>query len=748
MADDITVRVVGDVDTIPPFSVDGIEARLQALFRDRSVDVVLALGPVAATRVGQRTAVPKPVVAPIVLDAEFQGLPAQEGRSGLVNFNFIQTPTTLQSGLAGYARVIGLPRVLILLDPRSAAAAAPDGRGEAALRAAAEDLGLKPTIRVVAGTPEITLSEIPTGVEGVLLSALPSYADAEVEKLVSGLNDRGLPSFSPYGRSYIEAGVTAGYEQDLNPRRLARQTALHIALIAEGAQADALPISLPSRIVEPVLNMATAKKVNFRPRWELIVEAELVGVDRMRPRRTETLGSAMKRAIDSNLLLATARQAVAVGEAEVQRTASPLLPQVDVGLSGTVIDADRARVGFGANPEVAGIVSVDVRQSIYDEPLWANRSIQKRLQSGVEAARREVELDIGELAALTFLDVLRTQAELEVQRRNLGLTRSNLDLASLRNRVGVGEPAEVPRWENQLAVDQQGLVQGVAVVRQFEVALNRVLNLPLDQGVQAEEASLGDEMMSDFSRLFDLLDRPVGQEALNAFLVKEALRNAPEIDGLDAQITAQDRLLVARDRAFWLPSFGAFFNLDYRFAEAGDGVGGIDFTVLPPEFQEGLPEAPDELFFTVGAFLSYPLFAGLDRVYARNVDRAELTRLRLERAEQAQRIETRVRTELYRSGASYPSIALARKAAAAARESLRITTEAYASGTLPLVRLLDAQTASFAAEIEAARAVYVFLQDFVRVQRAAGDLDVFLDGDVRKDFLEAFESEVLDAESK
>ena len=95
--------------------------------------------------------------------------------------------------------------------------------------------------------------------------------------------------------------------------------------------------------------------------------------------------------------------------------------------------------------------TASLSQVIYADPAWANLSIQKNLQTAREQEREAVRFDITLEAAASYLNVLRAKAVERIEKENLNLTRSNLELAKVRQSVGISGPAEVYRWEAAIA---------------------------------------------------------------------------------------------------------------------------------------------------------------------------------------------------------------------------------------------------------------------------------------------------------
>ena len=109
-----------------------------------------------------------------------------------------------------------------------------------------------------------------------------------------------------------------------------------------------------------------------------------------------------------------------------------------------------------------------------------------------------------------------------------------------------------------------------------------------------------------------------------------------------------------------------------------------------------------------------------------NRSRHRLRQLELEREVVRENVEARIRSALQRIGGSYPALDLSRQAADAASRNLELVTDQYSRGAVSVTDLIDAQEAALQARLSAADARYVFLIDFVAVQRAAGDFQLLL----------------------
>ena len=86
-------------------------------------------------------------------------------------------------------------------------------------------------------------------------------------------------------------------------------------------------------------------------------------------------------------------------------------------------------------------------------------------------------------------------------------------------------------------------------------------------------------------------------------------------------------------------------------------------------------------------------------------------------------IEQNIMTSYHALNASYLNIELFEAAATAARKNLELVTDGYRQGTVNVIELLDAQTQSVRADLNANDAVNQFLLDVISLQRSTGRFD-------------------------
>ena len=553
------------------------------------------------------------------------------------------------------------------------------------------------------------------------VAPLPHMAPAEFQRLVDGLIAKRLPSFAFRGRVDVERGLLFGLARSANLSRLARRVALNMQRTLLGEDPGTFPVAF-SRGERMTLNMATARAIGLTPPWEFLTQMELLHGEPEDVSRRLSLPMVVEEAVRANLDLQAVERFVAAGKQDVREARAALWPQLTARLQGRVIDDDRANMAL---PERAGSAALELSQLIYAEPTWANLRIQQSLQVSREAEKTITLLDVILETTTSYLQVLSAKTVERIQRDNLNLTRTNLELARVRRSIGVARPNEVLRWESQMANNRRQVINAFSQRERAQIALNRVLHRPLEERFATTEPELDDpRLMTSFARILPYVDNPRYFEILRDFMVQQGLEAAPELQQAAAQIAAQERTLQSARRSFYTPQIALSGNLSR--VEAG-GVGG-----------SGAPG--DEVNWEVGVQASLPLYTGGARLARQRRAREALAQLRVQREAAAERIAANIRAALYAAGSAYANIRPAREASAASGENLELVTDAYGRGAVSILDLLDAQRDALSASLDAANTVYDYLIQLMQMQRAIGQFDFLVSEGGRQSWLERLDA--------
>ncbi len=708
-----------DVRFVPQFTetadgtIPGIRTSIDRLMVNPDVEIVLALGGVSSNEIAQRKNLSKPVIAAYVIDAELQGLPVRNGASGVKNLNYLSVSYSAKRTIKLFRDLVPFTKLAILIE-RVTLEGIPQLGPQVA--AEAKSLGVEVVWVPASSSGKDALKNIPSDANAVYVTPVGTLTEEGFSDLVGGLIERKLPSFSYLGKPEVELGILASYAPGDDATRRARRVAINMQRILNGEDAGAIPVGFSSSS-QLTINMATARAIGFFPDWNTLTEAELIKTQEKESKRTLSLVTAVKEAVQANLTLKAAQKAVESGEEEVSKAKASLLPQLMSTTTATLVRKQTAEASLGTQAERQLQGELTLRQSLYSDKNWANYSIEGYLQKGRESDLLREELDISQQAATAYLNVLRTKALAQIQRSNLKLTISNLELARQREAVGAGSKSDVYRWESEAATSRKNVIESDAQVQVALIAVNRMLNHPLEEQFGTQEIALDDpSLITGEKRLFKYFSNPNTFRVFRDFMTKEGIAASPEIKKIDAAIAAQDRAKASASRSLWLPEVGIQASLKNLFAKSGAGSQGPAFLSSLPIT---LPDAPD-LTWNVGLQVSLPIFRGGADAAALEQSTIELNKLELQKQSAQQAIEQRVRAALHIAGSSYASIQQARNASEAAHKNLELVTDAYSRGAASIITLIDAQNSSLVAGEAAENAVYNFIIDLMNVERAIG----------------------------
>ncbi|MDP6943158.1 MAG: hypothetical protein QF464_03330 [Myxococcota bacterium] len=209
----------------------GVRAALEKTLADPDVELVLALGILGSHAAGHLEDLPKPVVAPLVIDARLQQFP-EKGRKNLA---YLTGRLDFARELEVFREVVRYEH-LVCLGNRHFLEAVPQlAVGVGAVLATQKT---KVDLVTVGDDLDAALKSIPEHADAVYVAPMLHLSDADFERLVAFLRERRLPSFSVMGRSEVERGLLVGLRPADDVPRIARRVALMVQQILLGEPAD------------------------------------------------------------------------------------------------------------------------------------------------------------------------------------------------------------------------------------------------------------------------------------------------------------------------------------------------------------------------------------------------------------------------------------------------------------------------------------------------------------------------------
>ena len=691
------------------WSSAGINAALDQAYADPQVTLVLVLGIAANQMLVSRPSFAKPTFLPLVFDADLLGAPASDGQgSGRRNLNYLSESLQFEEHLRALRRVYPFQRVGFVVDQIILEAVG--GMAERA-RQGAQASGVTLHFMVHGGTDSIW-SQLPDDADAILVTGLPRMPSADFDQMLARFAQMKLPSFSLVGgQSSVARGFLASDAADQDWTRLARRNALNMQAVLLGELAEDQPVQFESKR-QLTINMEVARQIGLSPRFDVLTEAVLLNEQAPAQGPLYSLSTVAQLAAQANLDVLAEGEVVGAGLSDVRDADAAWLPQLQLNASQTRRNVSPL-VQAGQVAERSSDASLSLSQVIYADRVAANRGIQRQLQRGREEFLQQTRLDVVRAATTAFLNVLRAQTQLRVRQDNLNLSRTNLDLARDRVRVGSSSPADLYRWQTRMADARSQVLSARAGLSQARNELNRYLNRPLDEAFQLTEPQVDEPFSLGEAEFNALIDNPAKFELLTAYFVDRGLERAPELQRLGALRAAKARELIAQQRSLWLPDFSLRGQYSENLGQSGIGAG-------PQEYADD---------WNLMMVASIPLYSGGQRRSAIARARRELDELDLRIGATREKVEQGIRANLHAINASYPSIALSREAAVASSKNLELVTDAYAKGVVSILDLLDAQNAALQANEAADNAVYNFLIDVMAAQRASSGFDMLLSGE-------------------
>jgi len=689
------------------WSAEHITVALKQLQADPEVDMVLALGYVSSAVAALSVPLRKPTFAPFVMDADLQGLPRKNNASGVRYLNYLSGEADFVQDLQAFKSVVDCKKVAVLVDEANYAAQPELIRRAREVTAAA---GVELIFIQQRSHDEDLAARLPADVDSVVITDLARLSPSAMERLIAALITKKLPSYSLLDARLVEQGLLMAEAPASDWQRLARRNALNMHAVIHGEAAEAQPVSFQSKR-RLTINMATARALAIFPRFDILNQALLINETAQPRGRPLSLAAVALEAVVENRDLRAAALGLDAGQMAVEEARAKLMPQLNAGVAYNQLNSDSAMVVSGAAAEQSTVAAITLSQLIYSDALRSNAQIQRYLQDNRQTVLRQLELDIILEATTAYLNVLKGQTFVRIRREDMKLSRTNLDLARDRQRIGVANPAEVHRWESKVATSRMALLNAQAQLQQVRDGVNRLLHRPLKEAFIAQPATLADpSLIVSREALFEYVSNDRAFELMGDFMVKEGLTVSPELLGLEALLSATKRELESRRRAYWSPTVELQGKLSH---------------VMDESRKAGLA-AEDDSDWSVGINVSLSLFEGGARRARIAGSRLSFNQQLSQREAVVARIEQRIRASLHRISASYPSIQLAKEAANSSNKNLTIVTDAYTRGAVSILDLLDAQNAALVAEETASNAVFDFLIDLMSLQRHLGGFDFFL----------------------
>ena len=691
----------------------------KGLVADDGVDIIVAVGALNAAVLARLGVFPKPLIILGILDYELQQVPiTREKKSGIHNLAYILLAHDFENDLNVFYDIFPFRKLTVIIDKKLAALI--PGADEK-FKAIAAAKGVECQTSAYDGRIDEVLENFSSDTDAVLLAGLYRMPDTEKQKLIDHINHLRLPSYGFRGIYDVRLGALAGSAPKTSMRKITRRIALNIEKILAGLNPAHFPalLTFEKRLT---INMETARKIDFSPKWSTLAVAELINEDITGSDRVLDFEKIVKESLYDNLTLRIQKQTVNSAVEDVSKARSDLLPSLNASATATKIDADSA--GLQADETTSGALTLT--QVVYSDMIWTNLAVKKHLLTSAESKHYEVLLNTVLDAGINYLDILSSKTNQRIRKNYLDLVKQNYEIAQFRERVGYSGAADVYRWKSELATSTSDLLYAQNNVRIAKIRLNEFLLRPLDEEFVVRDIELTEGLFQRYGgdEIRRSVDRPKSLDLLTDFLVIEAKNNLPEIIQLQEAIAAQKRILAANKRKRFIPVVNFQSQADHFFSKEGEDSNLTN---------------DDDTGWSMTLNASWPLFEG-GGINA-DVRRAlsEKKKLQKQLHDTTRKIELNLRSVILDLRVKSANLRLTKEAAEAADKNFELVQDSYSKGALSIVSLLDAQNAALAANQSAANSVYEYFISLLEVERGFGGFAVITPLKEQKAFFHRFQ---------
>lgn len=698
----------------------GIESALEDLYQNPKIDMVLVLGYSSAVVAVNRKNYPKPTLVATIIDESTANAPVNGSVSGKHNLNYISIRGNLKRELNSFREVVDFKNITLISDALISEVMPKLGKKG---RKEASKLGVKiSSVKHRGGSIKKLLSRIPKNTDAVMIGALSRMSVKQKSELLEGLIERGLPSYSMVNSQLVEQGALMTTISSQNTKQIARRMALNVqaTLLGDNPKDMNIFINEPRRLI---INMQTAHRLRISPSFQVMLEAQRIHDVKKKTSAHWNLQKVADTALEKNLNIKASKLNINIGKEKIRESQSGLLPQLSVGAN------HQFRGGYGSDTlgKQNGSASLSLSQIIYDESAWSNLDVEKLQQNARISTHKQTELDVIQDATVNFLNVLKAQTLLDVQKDNIRLSRINLELAQSKVRIGTASKADVYRWESKLFTAKADLLSAKSTLKQAKEALNQILNRPLDERFDVDPALIDNPVliMND-PELVGLIGNSKSYNQLSKVLIELGLDASPKIATQIANIVTEQRILKSEQRSYYLPKATLGGDYSNTYYDSRDKLS---------------REGEDD--WNIGINLSFPLYEGGARSSKVSQSNLTLRQLRLQLQDTKSSIEQKIRANLHTAQVSKLSIKLQQASANSSTKNYELVYDAYSKGTVGVIDLVDAQNSGLTAKFNAVNASYQFLIDLMHLQRSIGNFDFFLDNNERNSIVKKIKKEII-----
>lgn len=735
---------------------------------NRDAELIVVLGPQSAKRAAS-TVGGTPILAPRIFDAKLQGIGknTQQNKSNVRNLFLLDAPYQIKDDIQMMRSLLSFNHLGVVIDEALVEALGVE-RLEMFYKSTSPNVRRVSIIPIGAKSKGVlsSLGSVQDGAEAIYVASAEQLSPEERAKLLSGLIQLKIPTMTRHGHQDVALGAVMGRAASSNEADRARLTALAGQQILSGTAAASLAIHYNiSGTVQ--VNMGTAISLGVSPAWDVLAEAQIVGVEVLEDEAL-SLDSAMLIAEDHPMLLA-ADYGVNASIYEWSEFRAGYLPQLHAFVSGSTIDKDRAQRLLQLEPQVDLSAGVTFSQTLLDVP-YLVRMKAKRTELHAKAQDLEaLKQDMKEDVALAYLALLHSRVTEQLYRERLVEIRTLRDITRRRSDLDEMALADVAFMDGQTIQVQQKLLETQERSRSLEILFNKVVGLPVHQTVSlSDQDLLTAGLMPQEEGLLTFITDPRTFPTFLNVMREFGLSRSYEGAAAKKRMEALELEYKANKSELFLPTMSFYGNTSYHFlrddyspfSSVHQHFGKYNdlITVLRTNsnlmvggqplasdiYESTDPSSMDLLDWQVGVQVNYPIFNGLGRqsAYKKSISERDAGMASQDSLEME--LDATISESFVRLNSAYRSLKLSLEAKKSVTEGFEAYATQYESGHRSVIELNAASMLAMDAQLEYINNIHTFRSNFVESLSSISALDYYGQEALRAELFE----EIQDAYSE
>lgn len=687
-------------------------------------DIIIVIGPVSTKAVISGGVLSVPTIAIGIIDQDLEDLPLTQSKtSGVKNFSYILNPRDFKNDVETLHELTKFKYLTILTDK------VPDGIfNKTKLQERIEEIKKQYKANIdfveVGQNIEADLARINPNTDAVAVFIVQPSAE-RIDEIAEVLIEKKLPSFSR-SKWLVEHGLYCAKSLEDPVSQTLKKIAVMVDDVYQHQPLADMNVYLKSK-EDLYININTAKKIGKYPDFKYLFTSNLI-TTADEDSIVYSLYEIINLALESNLTIKLSEKDYKLSEQDIKYARSHFFPTLDLEATGVLINEERAVLGQ-SEQTLEGISTL--QQLLYSEEAIAGIRIQKYLRNAQEYAYKQEILSVLLDTYVAYFNILASKSILEIQLENLSISRRNLELAKVRVTLGSSNNSDIYRWESEVSIAEQSVVEANTSFNTAKLKLNTLLGNRLEEDFNIKDVKIDDDVYNFYrnGELSGLILNPVDLKILSDFLVSESVTSHPAKKQLLEQLNAVERQHTMNKRNFYTPIIAMRGQYSSVFYRGGKGA---------PDYDSSIIWDSNDDNWDVAISISFPLFDATRRKVKKQQSQIQLDQMEISRTNLDQNLELGIRSRLINLVGAITNIEFSRVASENAIKSFELVQDSYRQGMVSIVNLIDAQQATLNAKLGYDISVYDFLIAQIQLEYSIGSFSMLTQPEEKQDLIQRY----------